>query len=82
MKKICSFFFCVTSSVALSKGSTSKNLDVANKIRTEGFYNSQVMATLEHLTDKIGPRLTGSPQMDTANIWTKENWFPTRWSSA
>ena len=37
------------------------------RIRAEGLGNSQVMATLQHLTDEIGPRLTGSPQMKEAN---------------
>ncbi len=46
------------------------DLDIANKIRSEGFYNSEVMHTLQHLTDKIGPRLSGSPQMKEANNWT------------
>ena len=46
------------------------DLDMANKIRHEGFYQSEVMHTLEHLTDKIGPRLTASPQMVKANHWT------------
>jgi hypothetical protein len=48
------------------------DLDIANKIRAEGFYNSHVMHTLEHLTDKIGPRLSGSPQMKMANNWTQK----------
>ncbi|MBT1062714.1 M20/M25/M40 family metallo-hydrolase [Bowmanella sp. Y26] len=48
------------------------DLDMANKIRNEGFYNSHVMHTLEHLTDKIGSRITNSPQMDEANRWTME----------
>ncbi|MBU2178700.1 MAG: M20/M25/M40 family metallo-hydrolase [Gammaproteobacteria bacterium] len=46
------------------------DLDMANKIRQEGFHQSQVMHTLEHLTDEIGPRLTASPQMVEANHWT------------
>lgn len=46
------------------------DLDIANKIRHEGFHQSEVMHTLEHLTDKIGPRLTASPQMVKANHWT------------
>ncbi len=46
------------------------DLDMANKIRHEGFHQSEVMHTLEHLTDKIGPRLTASPQMVKANHWT------------
>ncbi|MCB1057023.1 MAG: M20/M25/M40 family metallo-hydrolase [Acidobacteria bacterium] len=42
------------------------------KIRDEGFHRSQVMKTLAHLTDTIGPRLTGSPQMKQANDWTRQ----------
>jgi carboxypeptidase Q len=34
--------------------------------------HSEVMANLEHLTDIIGPRLTGSPAMRKANDWTLE----------
>ena len=35
--------------------------EMVNRIRDEGLHRSEVMATLEHLTDVIGPRLTGSP---------------------
>jgi Zn-dependent M28 family amino/carboxypeptidase len=31
---------------------------------------SQVMENLEYLSDEIGPRLTGSPQLKRANDWT------------
>lgn len=48
------------------------DLDVINKIRDEGFNRSQVMEVLQHLTDNIGPRLTGSPAMLEANNWTKD----------
>lgn len=41
------------------------------RIRKEGFANSQVMATMTHLTEKIGPRLSNSPQMTAANEWTR-----------
>lgn len=48
------------------------------KIRDEALgSNSQVMETLRQLTDVIGPRLTGSPQLKTANEWTRkqlEDW--------
>ena len=30
------------------------------------------MATLSYLTDVIGPRLTGSPNMKRANEWTRD----------
>jgi hypothetical protein len=39
--------------------------------------NSQVMATLSYLSDVIGQRLTGSPNLKRANEWTKmklESW--------
>ncbi len=68
MKKI------MLSLLAFSTASAAANtdLDIANKIRAEGFYNSEVMHTLQYLTDNIGPRLSGSPQMVAANKWTKE----------
>lgn len=48
------------------------DLDAINKIRDEGFNRSEVMDTLRHLTDAIGPRLTGSPAMIEANNWTRD----------
>src|SRR3989440_1991844 len=45
---------------------------VIAQIREEGFNRSQVMATLSYLTDVIGPRLTGSPQLQRANEWTRD----------
>ena len=48
------------------------------KIRDEALgQTSQVMETLRQLTDVIGPRLTGSPQLKAANEWTRkqlEDW--------
>ncbi len=46
--------------------------EMVNRIRDEGFERSQVMDTLSHLTDIIGPRLTGSPAMVRANQWTRD----------
>jgi carboxypeptidase Q len=48
------------------------DLDTVNRVWDEGFKHSQVMATLGYLTDVIGPRLTGSPQMRQANEWTRD----------
>lgn len=48
------------------------DLSVMTRIREEGFRRSQVMDTLFHLTDVIGPRLTGSPQLKEANDWTRQ----------
>jgi carboxypeptidase Q len=46
--------------------------DPIARIRDEGLNRSQVMKTLLHLTDVIGPRLTGSPNMARANAWTRD----------
>lgn len=48
------------------------DLDVVTQIRQEGFRNSQAMQILGELTDRIGPRVTGSPNMKAANDWTRE----------
>ena len=46
--------------------------DAIGKIREEGMNRSQAMATIRHLTDVIGPRLTNSPNQRRANQWTKQ----------
>lgn len=53
------------------------DLAMVQRIRDEGLQRSQVMDLVTHLTDAIGPRLTGSPQMKAANDWTRakfEEW--------
>ena len=46
------------------------DLDVVNLIRDEGLNRSQVVDTMEYLTDVLGARLSGSPEMKAANEWT------------
>jgi len=46
--------------------------DVVAKIREEGFENSQVMDIVGYMTDVIGPRLTGSPNMRIGQKWAKK----------
>ena len=46
--------------------------EVINLIRYEGFHNSQVLEIARSLTEEIGPRLTGSPQLKQANEWTRD----------
>jgi hypothetical protein len=46
--------------------------DPIQRIRDEGLNRSQVMQTLNQLTNVIGPRLTGSPGMRRANEWTRD----------
>ncbi len=48
------------------------DLNIINKIRDQAFNHSEVVETLQYLTDVIGPRLTGTPQMKEANNWTME----------
>jgi hypothetical protein len=42
------------------------------RILDEGKNHNQVMDTITHLSTKIGPRLTGSTNVDTANKWALE----------
>ena len=46
--------------------------ETIDKIKDEGMNRSQVMQTLSYLTDVIGARLTGSPQLKRANEWTRD----------
>ncbi len=46
--------------------------ELINSIRDQGLNHSQVMQTLQYLTDKIGPRLSNSPTMREASRWTME----------
>ncbi len=46
--------------------------DPVERIKAEGLNHSQLMQTLEYLTDVIGPRLTASPNMRRANEWTRQ----------
>jgi carboxypeptidase Q len=42
-----------------------------NRILDAGMNHSEVMETAQHLTDRIGGRLTNSPQMREAERWTQ-----------
>src|SRR2546421_1066350 len=46
--------------------------DPVQRIRDEGLNRSQVMQTLNYLSNVIGPRLTGSTSMKRANEWTRD----------
>jgi hypothetical protein len=53
------------------------NAEVYWKIRREGTENSQVMRTIQQLSDVYGPRLTGSPNFKAAADWAvkqMESW--------
>ena len=48
------------------------NLEFITRLREEEFSHGQVLDIVSHLTDGIGPRLTGSPNMKKANEWTRD----------
>jgi hypothetical protein len=52
----------------------TENVDLTMyaRIREEGFHHSHVMEFGSALSDGIGPRLTGSPNMAKANAWTRD----------
>jgi carboxypeptidase Q len=49
--------------------SEKPDLDMMNRIRFEGLKHSQVGQVLAYLSDVIGPRPTGSPEIARANQW-------------
>jgi Peptidase family M28 len=50
----------------------SLDLTMYQRIREEGLTHSHVMEYASALTDDIGPRLTGSPNLKRANEWTRD----------
>src|SRR5687767_12875788 len=48
------------------------DLVTINRIVDEGFNRSELPATASYLTDRIGGRLTNSPQMREAERWTQQ----------
>ena len=48
------------------------DLNMYARIRDEGFHHSHVMQFAGALSDGIGPRLTGSPNMAKANAFTRD----------
>src|SRR5580658_9592972 len=45
------------------------DLAVINRIKAEEFQNSKVMDILQNISDRYGPRLTGSPEFKEAADW-------------
>jgi hypothetical protein len=58
-------------------GAAQNPNDPIVRIKDEGMNRSQVMKTISHITDVIGPRLTGSPSLRRANEWTRDKF--TEW---
>lgn len=57
---------------AAEPSAAEQDKDAIERIREEGLNHSQVMQTLSHITDVIGPRLTGSPALKRANEWSSD----------
>src|SRR3989454_10109280 len=55
-----------------TRTSSTETNNTISRIREEGMNHSQVMETLSTLTEVIGPRLTGSPNLKRANEWTRD----------
>jgi len=79
MRKSFPALIALTALVSLSIHVSAQNTsaDVIERIRDEGLNRSQVMQTLSYLSDVIGPRLTGSPNLKRANEWTRDTM--TKW---
>src|ERR1700676_4075783 len=52
-------------------GGEAVDLGVVTRIRDEGFHRSQALATAAYLADRIGSRLTGTPELKEANEWSR-----------
>src|SRR5690242_14996806 len=55
----------------VARASQAQQVDDLNRIIDQGLNHSQVMQTAEYLMDRIGGRLTNSPQMRQAEAWTQ-----------
>ena len=48
------------------------DLQMVTRIRDEEFHRSKIMQIMSDLSDRIGPRLTGSPDGQRASEWTRD----------
>lgn len=64
--------FLMAATTALPAAAESVDLEMVTRIREEGFRRSRAVEVLSHLTNVIGPRVTGSPAMKEANEWTRK----------
>ena len=61
-----------SSSEASQPAKESLDYAMYDRIRDEGLHHSHVMEYASGLMDGIGPRLTGSPNLQRANDWTRD----------
>src|SRR5262245_21233854 len=60
--------FCL---LFVARAGRAQQVDDLNRLIDQGLNHSQVMQTAEYLMDRIGARLTNSPQMRQAEVWTQ-----------
>jgi carboxypeptidase Q len=72
--KLISFLGLMLFTVAVIAQNTKVDYESIYKIKDEGFNNSQVMDIAWNLTDRIGPRLTGSEGLKKAYDWTSSKY--------
>lgn len=61
-----------TLALALPAAAQDPDLVAVNRIIDQGLNHSEVMQTAAYLTDRIGGRMTNSPQMRQAEAWTQQ----------
>jgi len=65
-------FFLVTFQLSSFSLEEKVDLEMVSKIWEEGINRSQAMKILSYMTDVIGPRVPGSPQITRAYQWTAD----------
>jgi carboxypeptidase Q len=65
------YLFALAAAVPL-QGQSAVDTTGAGALIAQAMNRSQVMQNLQHLSDVIGPRLSGSPAMRRANEWTAQ----------
>lgn len=78
-RAVCAGMASVVWILGASMGTTARaadqaDLDTINRIVDEGFNRSHLPLTASYLTDRIGGRLTNSPQMRQAERWTQQQY--------
>src|SRR5215468_8553666 len=75
---LCAALFAVTFGFGVMKGLAVPPADESSpfaadaQILAEIHEHSEAAQNLEYISDNIGPRLTGSPQLKSANDWTAD----------
>src|ERR1043165_2255696 len=58
--------------VLLARPAGAQQADDMNRVIDQGLTHSEVMQTAEYMMDRIGGRMTNSPQMRQAEAWTQQ----------